>query len=1287
MDTGLDDNDGSIYSDSSWELRHSPMSSEFVWLPSPLEDPGQRQQQATTQGQQEQQQHSQIRSFDADPIISATGSESSSPFPECPTSAQAQLHAGPSSGISVGGGTLHPSPIPHPSPQFSPSFGSLPRLNLPDSNPFESEATTLSLPVVEAPARSAIPPTTEEAIGSLELLTDFELRYSPPTPTAPQQQLSAIQGSDTPRVWSTSQQCVFAPSLWGWEGMDDSSTMVEGRQPVDRDAHQQSGSAVARHQLLSPRAVLPSLPVSPPRSRNNPASATVSAVEHVNAEGSTRNDRPPPSFATAAAQAYPGIMQHSQQAPTLNFPSLVRSASGISSLVGEQAQSQPRSSWNTSAMLPPRMYAASDTAQPKDGYAAWHMGQARLAAGVSAAIPAAETAPGPSSSDALSSITEGLPRGEINPLSARVMPSGAASSSSLLPMMPFETMGKMDELDEKALQPSGAAAAAAVGGSSRSYRPPSPTHIGAGMALQEPEEAATPSDEKSRYTAAVGAGVEEHRAGDGAAGTATAKGAMVDVKSEVAGGRSGKGSLSKVDLDKGSTSYHPRAKACTNKPETMYESAQAALEDQVGYHQPKIKPTQPYPNLIRLTLLTSPTGKLCLSELYEAMAENFPWFKTQGMGWKNSIRHNLSINSAFLRIERAEKDDKNKGSLWFVDMQVEPASVRPPKLSTSGRGGIRAPRSKLVSAAEAELRRENEDENEEDSELDQDAEGETDSDHDGGGGSAAPGGAEALRDTAGSSSSQMAGSGEAAGMVGVKHETSHAGYLDASSSQHAMLEATSSSSTKSHDPSSEATRQKAAPPAKKTKLMPLGRMTRAQLSLFGSMPSAGSAATGADSKTRSYAGAQKRLRDDSSQGSSPRQKQGHQLTPQSPNHIVIPHATPVGPASAPASRSSTHGRQGGPPPPFVPVQSASSPSVLDFGTSRSMAFGMMGSLPTAPATMGTAAGAGSSSSSLFGAPFHQPFVSGPFTTTATLPRFWEGSRCPGCGRWRNECICNLPVFQHGPLVAQQQQQQQHQQHQQPLPSPAFPFFHAPLTHGQSTLQSMNSPMPSTPVRKNSYVHVGTRYSTNPSANANANASASTNLGHTFPPYYSSASSSYSNPFDVVAGRSIALSLGQPHRTADPPSQRPTLPTPELGPVRDGNLSLSGSLTAGHSQSGGGYGGPPSTSFWYPPSSPWVTAPQDGAGEVPDVPDNPSENVMRSRLARDFAVTSTPSLSPPLSVEALIHNPSDEHTAAQELLAMRTRSGGPDQMSAVPDGDAAPSTSPATGEDEQTEMSS
>ncbi|CAD6884589.1 unnamed protein product [Tilletia laevis] len=1299
-------------------LAQSALTSEFTWsdavLLSPAEDP--RHQETQRQAQPGEQHGIAVRADDQHQSLhSAFDLQATSPFHRYGTIAHNQIDAGPSGSTTGRRLDGHSSPpVPSSSPLYDPlSYDSFLELRFPESNPFESEPTTLSIPVAQHPARAlgaTTTITTREAIESLRSLADLEAPYSSPTPTAPQQHGSAAPDSHSCRGPSTSRQHCFAPSLWEWTDMDSSSSAMENRQPFEGDADEECISPASQHQPLNLDMALSS---SPPKSQTYAASAETSAVPQSSAQATARTNRCIPSMVALAPRVYTGVSQNLQRPVTMNqaSTSLERSSSGSSSsLSGQQTQAQ--SSWNLSAMPPPRMYASSEAVQPKDGYAAWHMGQARLAAGVSAASPTVESAQGSPDSASLSSTAQrgsgggsAVPETKVSPsglvASAAITPSStiplnegtrpwnpsattlgrmmpsSSSSSSLLALTPFEVMGsQLRDLDEEFSQSDAAATATATamaGGGEKPYMPPSPTHIGAGATLPGGEEGMTPSDEQIRYMAAVGTGREEQSTGE-AVGKMLRKSSMVDEARSSAQHKSSKGMLSKVDLTKGSANHHPRAKASTNRPESMYESAQAALEDMVGYHQPKVKPTQPYPNLIRLTLLTSATGKLCLSELYEAMADNFPWFKTQGMGWKNSIRHNLSINSSFLRIDRSGKDDKSKGSLWFVDTQVEPASVRPSKTTPSGRGGIRAPRSKLVSAAEAELKRENEDDDEDHSELDQDAEGETDSEQ---GGAGEPTGGHRITD-AGQDDSQMAETAtDVADKVAVKHEDPEAGNLASFSSQQAgpssiRMQDTGSTGARRTSYSLMATHQKKTP-------------TRGQLGM--------STAAATDPKPRTRSGAQKRCREDSSQGSSQGRGHGHEHArppiPPSPHFIVVPHTIATGPATAPVmdSRSSTRGHQVEMHSPFMPMQMDSSPAPSGSSLPRLIPFGMMGAPVTAPIAMGVA----SESSYLFGSTSPLPFMTGPFTTTATLPRFWEASRCPACGRWRAECICHMSAFQQGALMGQQQQQQPQQQE---LPSPAFCSYPMPLQHSQSVPRGMATAFPATPARRHHpYTHPGAGFGTS------ANGSASTSSGNSGPLQYSSSSSSSASPYGNLAegsARSVPLSIGQPYRTAEsqmPPP--PPLPSPERGAVRDGNLSLSSSVAAGSSQSGTGYPGSSLTSLWYPSSSPWATTPQDGAGQIPagGVPESPSENAKRSKMARQSASSSSSSSSslPPLSIGALVDTVSAEDTAARDLLALRTGSGGADPMSAgsvgVADDDAAPGTGTAVGEDEQAEMSS
>ncbi|XP_059480340.1 forkhead box protein N3-like [Neocloeon triangulifer] len=83
-----------------------------------------------------------------------------------------------------------------------------------------------------------------------------------------------------------------------------------------------------------------------------------------------------------------------------------------------------------------------------------------------------------------------------------------------------------------------------------------------------------------------------------------------------------------------------------------------------------LKPPYSFSCLIFMAIEDSATQKLPVKDIYAWIVDHFPYFQGAPTGWKNSVRHNLSLNKCFKKVDKSPS--VGKGSLWMVDHCYRP---------------------------------------------------------------------------------------------------------------------------------------------------------------------------------------------------------------------------------------------------------------------------------------------------------------------------------------------------------------------------------------------------------------------------------------------------------------------------------------------------------------------------------------------------------------------------------------------------------------------------------------
>jgi hypothetical protein len=126
-----------------------------------------------------------------------------------------------------------------------------------------------------------------------------------------------------------------------------------------------------------------------------------------------------------------------------------------------------------------------------------------------------------------------------------------------------------------------------------------------------------------------------------------------------------------------------------NPQDSGYLSSSPTTDPMYSHTIPKnrkilTKPEESYVALIARAILSSPNYQMLLVDIYEWIMDQYPYFATlQSKAWRNSIRHNLSLNECFIR---KNKSENSRGFYW---------SIHPASLDAFLRGDFRRRQARL----------------------------------------------------------------------------------------------------------------------------------------------------------------------------------------------------------------------------------------------------------------------------------------------------------------------------------------------------------------------------------------------------------------------------------------------------------------------------------------------------------------------------------------------------------------------------------------------------------------
>lgn len=99
-------------------------------------------------------------------------------------------------------------------------------------------------------------------------------------------------------------------------------------------------------------------------------------------------------------------------------------------------------------------------------------------------------------------------------------------------------------------------------------------------------------------------------------------------------------------------------------PKQDAELSITPTESTASVAQPNFaKPDISYIELVAKAIMSTPDNSLLLADIYRWIENQYPYYKTTKNSWRNSIRHNLSVNECFVKSKRVKN---GRGFYWSI---------------------------------------------------------------------------------------------------------------------------------------------------------------------------------------------------------------------------------------------------------------------------------------------------------------------------------------------------------------------------------------------------------------------------------------------------------------------------------------------------------------------------------------------------------------------------------------------------------------------------------------------